>query len=763
MGLFGSQRVIVSSTTVNLGGAYDEIPGYFKTVLLGNIITPIGKPRAMGDLIKDAYLTGPGVKLRQFYRWAEDPLNYGQIGAPMAYYRGVTLSSPYQIFINNYSKFDDTPVFPGFVAMEAGNANYFYWALRAALIGSQNYIGGYPGDWPIPDITWELLTGTNQIRATIVDNRLPSASTNYEGMSFTTSLSDFDPLARYLYVLYHVADPGSDFSADAPRHMRIYIYKRGTGIPDFDARIPDAGDPVYEYFPTIPIRQRNVFVSNTNQASGKQIQKAFKKVFGQPVSNLEDRLNAHENIAEMDDVHVVFGVSADTTDKTCLEYLYRYFNYLRYKQSGSLTDYNNFVTNEAAYRNAVTAWLAWNAGGRIGTAPTVPELPASTVSEVGIVTRSPGLNNVFQQTISWRYIKEEFGTGLAKPTAKVGDLWFDTSGPIEQPTYLIRGIYNWGSGQTLDSDAVRLYWQETSTSWRALTLAGMSHRNYIFGSDSTYVTLREALSNPNESGFLVPLHRPTVDTMGLVDLTQMSAACCYLVINSYQIIQPTLLEDLLSIAFFVAIVVTVIVFPPSGGILGSNASVGAALGLTGAAAVAAGLVINAIAAMIVTKIIGKVSVAVFGDKLGALIGAIVGFVAISVGTGMANGQNLSEIWGNLGSAVNLTKFTMAVGEGIGGYVSAAIAEINADMKAFQSEVDAKASELQQLYAQNIGYGRGVIDPMSLTETPLGNFMETPSQFLTRTLLTGSDIAEVSMGMISEFTNATLTPVLPTSI
>ena len=52
-------------------------------------------------------------------------------------------------------------------------------------------------------------------------------------------------------------------------------------------------------------------------------------MFGTSISKITDQLAAHENIADIDHAYIMFGVSPDTKDQACLEYLYRFFLHLR--------------------------------------------------------------------------------------------------------------------------------------------------------------------------------------------------------------------------------------------------------------------------------------------------------------------------------------------------------------------------------------------------------------------------------------------------
>ena len=59
-----------------------------------------------------------------------------------------------------------------------------------------------------------------------------------------------------------------------------------------------------------------------------------------------------------------------------------------------------------------------------------------------------------------------------------------------------------------------------------------------------------------------------------------------------------------------------------------------------------------------------------------------------------------------------------------------------------------------MYVEQFGAGK-VIDPMAFTEAGRGT-VENVDSFISRTLLTGMDIAEITHKMLSQFASLTLT-------
>ena len=70
------------------------------------------------------------------------------------------------------------------------------------------------------------------------------------------------------------------------------------------------------------------------------------------------------------------------------------------------------------------------------------------------------------------------------------------------------------------------------------------------------------------------------------------------------------------------------------------------------------------------------------------------------------------------------------------------------------EYSRQSQVISSAFEENIGFGRGVIDPTTLGDSSWSLF-ESQDTFLQRTLMTGSDIAELSNSMISNFTELTI--------
>jgi hypothetical protein len=130
-------------------------------------------------------------------------------------------------------------------------------------------------------------------------------------------------------------------------------------------------------------------------------------------------------------------------------------------------------------------------------------------------------------------------------------------------------------------------------------------------------------------------------------------------------------------------------------------------------------------------------------------------VVLNVGATLKSGGNMASMWSQMTSAQNLLNLTNSVG-------NAYTQMINQDTMSYVGKTqDAlndfreQSLKIQENYAENIGYGSAVFDPLSLTGVDDTFFAEDSDTFLARTLLTGSDIAEMSKEMITNFVELSL--------
>lgn len=744
--------IAVSSAVFNLAGPREGRSDFVTTTAVGNILR--GDKMSLGDRLRDIYLGGPGAKLKSFYRWAQNPDNYEYIGMPVTTYFGVQSfttggaynsslppehpSQPWRMALLEYrfgsAAYDLSPR-PYVTKIVVGRGNYTWWADKWVL---DNHQTDYGQPW-----TSDFNETTEQITISLPGHW--SATIDPDSFGSSNGYSTYDKNATYIYAVYR------NFRS---QDNQVIIYKMGNGMALLDSLAVEVSGTDYGYFPHIPIRSRNEFLSESyNPLIYAQAKKGFKKALGQKMSKIEDKLADNENLDDLDYIYALFGVALNTKEPASMKYVYNYFNMLMGVQVGNSTQYDAYKAEMLVYKAQADAWLAWKNGGMVGSEPIIDSTPVSPISGINIQSAASA-NAEFNFSIMWKYIGEEFGSGLKKPDAKVGELWWDEDTSIDAD-HIMSGTDYKLKARKVEADTYRLNWQVTADSWKTMVIVGAVHKNSVYKGRSVNISMREAFDDTEESGFLLPLHKPTMDAMGMVNTTRLSMTSCYIVVNCYEEIKTSIL----GIIFFIAAIVIMVVYPPAGGLLGANAAVGLSLGVSVASAAFVGAVVNMLAAMIVMNLIQKAAVLILGEKIGNIIGTIVSFLVISIGTGLQNGQNLASIFGSMLQPDKLLMLTTAVGNGVSGYVQASIKDVYGQIEDLQNQYKEDSRHLQELYANNIGYGMGTINPMELTSV-FGAYLETSQQFLSRTLMTGTDIAELSKDMLSNFCEITTSIDLP---
>lgn len=548
-----------------------------------------------------------------------------------------------------------------------------------------------------------------------------------------------------------------DTTMTAVGKPHMLIYKKGSGNAALDALF-DTPASDSRFYPFIPIRNDKQWVEN--DPIFPDCKKAMKKATGGKLDRVMKELKKNDKIDDIQYIYASFGVSLNTPEDTGKEYIYRFFQMATqaFPPDPTYPTLESVIQGYATANAAADAYIQWwtNAanGNVVGTPPELPVYPVIP-SRSFRVSSDKGYK--YDLTTTWNYTSETTHSGLAWAGAKVNQLRTRYAGNIVLTRKNIRRDTQTNKLTVTESSynmqEYEMLWQDASNSYRKLRVLGLGHNNRVYKNKSVYIDVAEAMGDAEESGFLVPLHTNIYRSMSLTHSTQLSTACSYLVMNSYKKVK----EKWYSTGAFkiavivVAVVISVFTYGAGGvGILGAYGSVGAALGFVGLAAVIVGAVANAIAAMILISILTKVSVGLFGDKIGFIVAAVASIAAMQVGTALSTGSTMSTMMGNMLNAQNIMQVTNAVGNGIGQYLNASAADTMRKAEQVMQQYNTDSKAIQSKYEEMFGTGtQGVIDPMQLVS------IESLDTFLSRTLLTGSDIADMSLNMIGGMTDLTL--------
>lgn len=634
-----------------------------------------------------------------------------------------------------------------------------------------DYLGNHP---TIPDATYSLRQVMNQwqtyeiLEDTTVDTTVEDLG---GGVSKTTVVTT---TTQTLHLLRSYRLDTQELIQSSWTSAKMFIYQKGTGNLTLDAMF-DPPDSFGSFFPFIPIRIDNQFISSsawkpeTYPHVVKAMKKSVKGSFDDIVADIAD----NPSIGNIDYAYASFGVSLNTQENSCKRYIYELFHEIIFGQSMGADVLGDWQTAYAAAHASVLAFEEWrlaqgDEGNPLnGVFPPPAIIPYPNPPEYALRVESGTRTdlNYFMQ-MYWRAVDESVGSGLGKPGAKRGELWFEKVGTDVYPQWIyVDGVYM--PGAPLELEHLRLWWQFEDASWKRLDIYGLSHINKIYGSKIVEISAFQALDDTDESGFLVPLHQEIYKRTPIVHSTQMSTACCYLVFNCYEVnkekwYQTAVFKILIVIAVIVITVITAGAAGPAGvGLLGANLAVGTALGAVGTAAVFVGAIANAVAAMILTQIISVVSVSAFGPKVGAIVSVVVGVLALQVGSAIASGASMATTLTNMMSVDSLMSLTSATADGYAKFVQANAQELVQQAQQIMATTQTELQEIEKKRSEMFANpNQMILDTLTLTDATVASPLETSSVFLERTLMTGMDISGISLDILSNFASITLSTELP---
>jgi hypothetical protein len=547
--------------------------------------------------------------------------------------------------------------------------------------------------------------------------------------------------------------------------MKTHIYKFGSGNATLDAMFATTYTGP-QYLPIIPIRLNNRFISDTSPTVLYPLaKKAMKRAIGANFDDIEASIADNANLGDIDYAYAMFGVSLNTKENSCRKYIYKFFKgILDDPNLVSPGDYTQYLLDLQAAEDSVTAWNAWRDSVSPGVEPVKLPYPVVPINKVKISSSGSHVN--YRIEVLWSTIVETVGTGLIIPTAKAGDVWITVATGLSRTRYARMTDY---ATQEVDlvswisSDQhTTINWQETDNTWRKLVITGLVHRNFIYGVNSVFITAAEALADLDESGFIIPLNEDLYRSMGMKDKTQMATASCFLVFNSYQIVKQKWYQtDLFKFLLIVVAVVLTVFFPPAGAAAKAAAvATGTALGLSGTTALIIGFIVNYLAAIIITKLIMDASTHVLGDKIGTIVGTVISIITLQVAQGLIGGQSVTVTFNNMMQAPNLLKLTIPVGNSYANYINESSKDILKQTEQLMQDAQSKSKEIAEKYEEMFGNSdmAFIFDPKLLAErnAVLGESMDS---FLARTLMTGSDIVDISLNMLHDFADITLSTEL----
>lgn len=560
----------------------------------------------------------------------------------------------------------------------------------------------------------------------------------------------------------------STFDNSSIEEKKILIYKKGTGNTTLDALLESNEISELSFLPAIPLRINNYGWGGFSEELKTKSAKAFKKLTKSKITKLVEKIEENANIGDIDFCYLIPSISVNNKNRDCKKYIYAFFQYLmlNVQSSGQFTNFNSWLNeyNQAKNRAIEIAnWMEmygsadYQPGGSEYN-PVIPPkptpIPFPKMPNNHIYYRSSNATFNLHFSISWNVILEETGVGILDINHKSNSLWWEIGTTTDLPKYVNGGM---SASFYIGTDSYTthtLCWQVSNNKWKKLIILGGIHNNDVYQGKSVTIPLKNALLDEDESGFIIPLSMPIFKEAGLIKYTQVAVESSVLMFNCYEIVKTKWYQR----GWFKTVIQIVGVYllittGTDGGMLGANATVGSYIGLSGTTAVIAGAILNTMAAMVVTTVITKAASKLIGGQLGQLIGTIVSMYVVYK-MSVYNGAEATKLeWSEIMKADNIMKMSLTGLDKAAQHFQAETAELMQKSQELMEKYEKEMKHITEMSEQLIR-GNGILDPylLSLADAVRN---ESSESFLSRTLMTGSDIAAITHAYISEFTTINL--------
>ena len=763
MGLFSSKKKIyVSSTVYPLGE--DDGPKkqeFLKYTVLNATMT---QAPSLSDAITQGYMRGQGMALRNCFKYARE--HYAE-GVPMS--AAKYLEGPNQDELKTILATKHPGSTINVLTLVTGTANYEWWAeqylteqygydrtqqeferppagvatnaavtydlepsglVRILLMnpdGTTKVVDFRPGNsyQPMADFVHCAYQAvqtfdsdvTTEVRAKN-PGEIDSVSVSVEVIERAGEIQ-----TTTIRVTVDVDETGPNATVKTSKVVEVrtrpqyFLYRLGSGTyPVLDSWI-SGRDLLSPYYPAIPLRRNNMDMLAASQKDTElyKTSKELLKRLSIDIDDLGKSLNNNPNIKDIDYAFVVFGVSLNNKSQEGKRYLFDFFSYLR-----SIT---SAQTTKASFENWKWAFIN-------NQKKTPPQ-----INMIEIYSPKDRANN-YDIKIQWDYIDTKLKSGQVFPGAKVGDVDISMSGTRTEFSFLLMDV-------KLDNSKLYARRQVDENTYEELEIAGLVYDNYIYKGKSVQITAYDAFHNENEEGFIVPLNQQILRGMSLRDVTDLAYQCCHMVLNSYKVVKQKWYQRGIFKVILGVVAIAIVFFTWGAGTPISISMLSATIVVASKLMVLLAATLYTLSLMVLMNILTKTAIEVFGEKWGAVIAIIGTFVAM-------NWNSLATISTNGLTAMQVMNASTAVLNAYGQYTQQKVLDIYKDIGNLQMEYEKKFKELEEMTEKMLGTNTDLLDIQAMTDSTYRFYFEPMDTFLSRTLLTGNDVCEITLGQINEF-------------
>lgn len=519
---------------------------------------------------------------------------------------------------------------------------------------------------------------------------------------------------------------------------QLLIYGIGSD-PAIDALVGTTSIPLPVFLPFITARNNNMPVNKDTAPEWYQKNRnACRRAFGSvsSYSKILKNIEKNPNKAEMDYVHLRFGNAFGSKEQEAIQANFALIEEIiqLYNCPSTRPTLEDIITE---YDDRTEEWLQSSTQGSIIRRFLAP---AISFSESFVLRLAASNNRSLQIQISFDGGQEITGTGYhAKSANKINNCW----------AYKHREV----SGvHVAATPVIRVGKQVSDSSWVEYEIYHFQHTQTIFEGHGVTITGEAALAaeKPEEVGFILPMTIHTLEALRPVPRAQAAMGAAYITTSYYDVRVIKVWRGWVKVAL---VVVSIVIAVATGyidfntvGVFGTAGSVGTAVGLSGTAAIMAGAIVNAAAASVITGLVMRVATKVFGAKLGQILGTIASFLVMNFAQGGTK-ITMDGMIREFTKADNLIKWSQqAMGVYSQSLQQKAIGVMQ-DAQKVMADYHTQSAALQRRYDEF--FRPNGLDPQLLAQL-LSNASETREEFLARTLITGTDIARMTLSIITDF-------------
>ena len=254
-----------------------------------------------------------------------------------------------------------------------------------------------------------------------------------------------------------------------------------------------------KYYPIVPIRRDNQDLTRNSVRNGNAYitSKRLLNRLGVSILDMSKALNENPDIGDIDHAYFMMGIPLKETDKVAARYFFEFFNEIHSIRQGTSTPTSSL-------------------GGL---------LPVSRV-------RRGYTGNTIE--IADSGLRIEIGFGSITKESFLGSIGpIGTGKVIHAPTMnTIQGEY--GGVSTTYGGVMTIQKQTLINTYEEIRVTNLNYRNFVYQNHTVDVRYYDAINDPDQDNFIIPLYEPAVKKMSLIQRDRLLYMAPHLVINSYQ-------------------------------------------------------------------------------------------------------------------------------------------------------------------------------------------------------------------------------------